>query len=394
MAEELKRATAPLAKAKRETPIAPGKLRGRAAQRPYPHVPFEEALEFASAIQKMAGSNPVRRLTVFDQLKKAPESGPSRQLIVVAGKYGLVKGGVKSEQLQLTSDGDLATSTDVSTRERARSRIKLAIDHVDLFKGLFEKFSGQKLPSIAILEDAVVDLGLPAQHKKECVETFVVNLRFVGLLQTLSGAERILTLDHALDQTPVSPSTSQGAGANRTPDQPLILHSDAEYDRVCFFIGPIGDPDSEYRKHSDMVLETLIRPAMEQFGLEVKRADEIQNPGLINKQIFEYLLKSRLAIADLSYHNPNVFYELAIRHAKNLPTVQLIRKADRIPFDVNQSRTISIDTTDLYTFVPKIETYRLAISSHIRSALEDPASADNPISAYFPDQEWIVGKAG
>ncbi|GLI97998.1 hypothetical protein Sbs19_18160 [Sphingobium sp. BS19] len=155
---------------------------------------------------------------------------------------------------------------------------------------------------------------------------FIVNIRFVGLLQTLSGAERILTVDHALDQLPASNS-----GTNRTlhvtaPDQPMVVHSDAHFDRVCFFIGPIGEEDSDQRKHSDLVLESLIRPALEPLGFEVKRADEIQNPGLINKQIFEFLLKSRLAIADLSYHNPNVFYELAIRHARNLPVVQLIRK--------------------------------------------------------------------
>ena len=150
-------------------------------------------------------------------------------------------------------------------------------------------------------------------------------------------------------------------------DRVPVLHSDAEFDRVCFFIGPIGEPDSIHRKHSDLVLESLIRPAMEEFGMEVRRADEIQNPGLINKQVFEYLLKARLAIADLSYHNPNVFYEMAVRHARNLPVVQIIRKADPIPFDVNQSRTVQLDMTDLYSFVPRIGTYKAEISNHIRA---------------------------
>ncbi|WP_236473676.1 hypothetical protein [Mesorhizobium muleiense] len=370
-------------------PATPAKVsrRGRAAQRPYPHYSFEEVLEFAAAIQKMAGSNTVRRLTVFHQLNKGPESSASRQLIVAAGKYGLIKGGVQSETLQLTPDGDVATSTDVSPRERARARIKLAIESVEIFKTLADKYSGQKLPSIAILEDAAVEAGIPEHLKKECIEIFVVNLRFVGLLQTLSGAERILTVDHALDSIPSGASAAgrQHVQARTSAENPLTVHSDVQFDRICFYIGPIGDPDSDQRKHSDLILETLVRPAMEQFGIEVKRADEIHNPGLINKQIFEYLLKSRLAIADLSYHNPNVFYELAIRHARNLPTVQMIRKADRIPFDINQNRTVVFDTTDLYSFVPKIETYRLEISNHIRSAMDDPASAENPLSAYYPD---------
>ena len=83
---------------------------------------------------------------------------------------------------------------------------------------------------------------------------------------------------------------------------------------------------------------------------------------MITSQVLEYLKKSKLAIADLSYLNPNVFYEVALRHALRLPVVQLIRKADRLPFDVNQTRTITIDTTDIYSLIPKIQTYRSEIA--------------------------------
>lgn len=368
-------------------PEKPSKPRGKAAQRSFPHLPFEEAFTLADAIQTFAGSNAVRRLTLFDHLKRAPESGPGRQWVTTAARYGLIKGSAASEQLQLTPDGDVATNKDISPRERTRARIKLAIDSIELFKSLYDKFAGQKLPSVALLEDAAGDLGLDESLRSEAIEMFIVNVRFVGLLQTLSGAERILTVEHALDQLPAAiGTTSRMVSSPPIGESPMILHSDAQFDRVCFFIGPIGEEGSEHRKHSDMMLESLIRPAIEPFGFEVKRADEIQNPGLINKQIFEYFLKSRLAIADLSYHNPNVFYELAIRHAKNLPVVQMIRKADRIPFDINQSRTIVVDTTDLYTFVPKIETYKAEISSHIRRVIENPETAENPFSAFFTDQ--------
>jgi hypothetical protein len=360
------------------------KPRGKAGSRPFPHMPFEEAISLAEAIQTFAGSNAVRRLTLFDHLKRAPESGPSRQWITTAARYGLIKGSAASEQLQLTPEGDVATSKDVSPREQTRARIKLAIDAIELFKTLYDKFAGQKLPSSALLEDAAGDAGLAEALRREAVEMFILNLRFVGLLKTLSGAERILTVDHALDQLPAGASGIGASFPAASAEQPIVVHSDAQFDRLCFFIGPIGEEDSEFRRHSDLMIESLIRPALEPFGFEVKRADEIQNPGLINKQIFEFLLKSRLAVADLSFHNPNVFYELAIRHARNLPVVQIVRKADPIPFDINQSRTIVVDTTDLYSFVPRIETYKAEISSHVRRALEDPSSAENPFSVFFP----------
>ncbi len=359
------------------------KLRGRAAAKPFPAQSFEEAMQLALAIQKSAGSNSVRRLTIFNSMGKSPESGASRTLIIAAGRYGLTSGGVQSEYLQLTPEGDVATSEDVSERERTRARIKLAVTTVDVFKLLYDQFSGQKLPSTPILEDQAVTFGVPDHLKKECVETWLVNLRFVGLLNVLSGAERILTVEHALEQFQNSPSSSSGirTGVRPADRSDLVVHSEAQFDRLCFFIGPIGEASSEYRQHSDLILEHLVRPVLEEQGFEVKRADEIQESGLITKQIFQYLLKARLVVADLSYHNPNVFYELAIRHAKNLPVVQMIRSADRIPFDVNQTRTITIDTTSLYTFVPKIASYKAEISNHVRRALEDPSSADNPFSA-------------
>jgi hypothetical protein len=101
---------------------------------------------------------------------------------------------------------------------------------------------------------------------------------------------------------------------------------------VCFYITPIGAEDSVERKHSDLFMSSLVQPALEELGLTVVRADQIGEPGMITTQVLEYLKRSRLAIADLSYLNPNVFYEVALRHALRLPVVQLIRKADRLPF--------------------------------------------------------------
>jgi hypothetical protein len=63
-----------------------------------------------------------------------------------------------------------------------------------------------------------------------------------------------------------------------------------------------------------------------------------------------------------------------------------MRAADRVPFDVNQVRTISIDTTSIYTLTPKIDAYRAEIAAQVRRALENPESVDTPLSVYFPDK--------
>jgi len=131
-------------------------------------------------------------------------------------------------------------------------------------------------------------------------------------------------------------------------------------------------------------MEYIIKPAVKEFNLTVVRADQMGKPGMIGKQVIEHILKARLVIADLSFHNPNVFYELCLRHTTRLPTVQIKREVDKIPFDVNQYRTIAIETRDPYTLVPKLQTYTAQVANQVRRALQDSESGDNPISLYYP----------
>lgn len=102
----------------KEQPKKPAKRRraNKAAKRTrrttlFPASSFEEALTIPNAIQKYAAGQKIRRLTLFDHLKKSPDSGGSRQLVINANKYGLIKGSYQSEHLELTPEGKLATST-------------------------------------------------------------------------------------------------------------------------------------------------------------------------------------------------------------------------------------------------------------------------------------------
>src|ERR1700731_4511974 len=92
--------------------------------------------------------------------------------------------------------------------------------------------------------------------------------------------------------------------------------------RLCFVVGPIGDPESEIRTHADWVLEEIIVPVISQFAdFSVVRADQIAPPGMIDAQIIQHLLDSDLVIADLSKENPNSFYEIGIRHMAQKPII-------------------------------------------------------------------------
>lgn len=360
------------------------------AMRPFPATSFEEAAEFAKQILNYGSGQPVRRLSLFDHIGKSPESGPSRQLVTNANKYGLIKGNFTAEVLEMTPDGRKALDEEQNKREQTKARINLAITNIEPFKKLYDKFVGNKLPAKAALIDSIKEIGVSEDLAEEGIDTFIVNLRYVGLLQTLSGAERIISVDHLLDSLPTTPASSRTVAPNLSVVNPvqtagsIITTEQAHFESTCFYITPIGEEESEFRKHSDLFLGSIVEPALESFGLKVIRADAIDKPGTITRQIIDYILKSRLVIADLSFHNPNVFYELAIRHAARLPVVQLIRASDRIPFDLSQSRTIKIDTSDIYSLVPRIELYRSEIASQVRRSLEDPDAVDNPISTFYP----------
>lgn len=81
-------------------------------------------------------------------------------------------------------------------------------------------------------------------------------------------------------------------------------------------------------------------------------------------------------IADLTGRNPNVFYELAIRHAIKKPLVQIIKKGEAIPFDVAGTRTVHVDHHDL----DSVEEAKGEIIKQIKATEKDAGDVDTPIS--------------
>jgi len=146
--------------------------------------------------------------------------------------------------------------------------------------------------------------------------------------------------------------------------------------KICFVISPIGEEGSDTRERSDQVLKHIITGPAEQNGYTVIRADKISEPGIITTQIIEHIVDAELVIADLTEKNPNVFYELAIRHAIRKPLVQMIRKGDIIPFDVAATRIIQFDLHNL----DSVASAKEEISNQINSLEAGNSDFHNPIS--------------
>lgn len=91
----------------------------------------------------------------------------------------------------------------------------------------------------------------------------------------------------------------------------------------------------------DQIYNSIIGPGIQQADLEPIRADEEVVGGFIHKPMFERLMLCDYAVADLTTANPNVFYELGIRHGiRPHSTVLLFAKGMRLPFDVAPLRAL------------------------------------------------------
>lgn len=143
--------------------------------------------------------------------------------------------------------------------------------------------------------------------------------------------------------------------------------------RTCFIITPIGPDGSITRRAADGLISAVIQPTLERMAFEVEVAHRISKSGSITNQVIERLLTSDLVVANLTGLNPNVMYELAVRHAKRLPIVTIAEHGTELPFDIADQRTIFF-TNDM----AGVTELRPTLVSVIRAALADP-SPDNPI---------------
>jgi hypothetical protein len=109
--------------------------------------------------------------------------------------------------------------------------------------------------------------------------------------------------------------------------------------KTCFVIAPIGEEGTDTRRSIDGLLEAVIRPILSsEYNVEVSH--QLDRPGWIAGQIIERLIQHDLIIADLTSLNPNVMYELAVRHCQGKPVVVIALNGTKLPFDIAPERTV------------------------------------------------------
>lgn len=140
-----------------------------------------------------------------------------------------------------------------------------------------------------------------------------------------------------------------------------------QHERHCFVVMPYGKGQAEVRWFKGWY-ETVIRPTVIESGYEPILAATEERPNAINDEVRTHLALDPMVVVDLggvsrdSPPNPNVMYELGIRHALSLPLVLMAWADQQLPFDISNQRVI-MENRDLL----ELETNRRKLASFLEA---------------------------
>lgn len=362
-----------------------------------PRKTLEECLTVAKPVYEVYAGKSASWDEIATTAGIGTKTANTKYLIWGAQAYDLlVKDG---ENLALSETGRKLFAPNYA-EERQEALLK-AITIPTILSKFYSEYNGKLLPEGDFLDNVLENrFDIPRDRVEEAKEIILANAQFAGIITSHPNGKRTIRLDASPRtdfQEPDEAQNRQLTGAAEATDGPPAARALPSPDSLCFYITPIGDEGTEIRRHADMLMRHLVEPAFENFGMKVVRADRIEKSGLISQQIFEHIVSAKFCVADLSFGNPNAFYELGVRHMTKLPTIQLIRKGDKIPFDVSQGRTITVDMSDIYTIMDRIESARKELVEHIKNYLdpsEKSRSDDNPVSVYLPGLQVRLPRTG
>lgn len=162
----------------------------------------------------------------------------------------------------------------------------------------------------------------------------------------------------------------------------LVAEGKVDYENLCFVVMPFGRRQvGGVIIDFDHVYENVLKPAIdgartpEGGVLRACRTDKEFYAGLIDQDMFAYLEYSRLVVADITSLNPNVFYELGVRHrARESGTIILRQPGVALPFDIRMAKAFP------YEYEPdeQAEASRQLIRRVVSNSLEEER-LDSPV---------------
>ena len=157
-------------------------------------------------------------------------------------------------------------------------------------------------------------------------------------------------------------------------------------DLHAFVVMPFGIKEDI---NFDAIYADLIKPALEAAGLEAFRADGEMKAGDIRKDMFQELLLADLVVVDASIDNPNVWYELGVRHAlRERDVVVIACRSGRLPFDIATDRVLRYNRKNGVPDPLKLEADKKLLSQYVTATLHarnEESYRSSPVYDGMPD---------
>jgi len=156
---------------------------------------------------------------------------------------------------------------------------------------------------------------------------------------------------------------------------------------TCFVIIGFGkkmDYSSGRMIDLDKTYEYIIEPVFKELGFLCFRACDIKHSGVIDVPMYENILKADFVLADISTLNPNVLYELGVRHAvKKNTTLIISEKGLKYPFDLSHILIDHYEHLGNAIDYGEVERFRSLLNEKVSKLIKEPA-IDSPLYTLFP----------
>jgi len=152
-----------------------------------------------------------------------------------------------------------------------------------------------------------------------------------------------------------------------------------------FVIMPFSGTECCSEEKWNEIYEHIFIPAIENSGYKCERA--LPSTGSLIESIIYKLKESSIVLADITDKNPNVFYELGVRHSLSNRTIIVAQDPKYIPSDLKGYWAI------IYGTGPKdVDKFKNDIKRIITEIESNPDKEDNPVSKFIKSENIIISK--
>lgn len=141
---------------------------------------------------------------------------------------------------------------------------------------------------------------------------------------------------------------------------------------------PFSETDSLAEEKWTEIFNHIIKPAVEESGLGYECKRYSLGRANIVKDILEELNTAQVVMADLTDDNPNVLWELGVRHTLKRRTILISQEKKFIPSDLKDYPVIPYDQTKA-----GFDKFKEAIKQKLEDIEANPEKSDSPASDFL-----------